>query len=125
MKKTIRYKLSTSNETLELEITTHQDFIECLEKVSSPSPFFGNRNKVFINPELQIEHYETVVIRCFISEQERLKVSNFAAENSMNITYKVVEEFIKENWTNGENLVELENLSCNHFELQFKYAIVK
>lgn len=123
MKKIIQYKLFTSNETLELEITTHQNFVECLQKTSSP--FFGNKNKVFINPELQIEQFETIVIRCFISENERLKVLNFAGENSMNITYKVVEEFIKENWTNGERLEEVENLSCNHFEHQFKYAIVK
>ncbi|MFV7233893.1 hypothetical protein [Flavobacterium sp. ZB4R12] len=123
MKKTIQHKLLTSNETLELEITTHRDFVECLQKASSP--FFGNRNKLFINPELQIEQYETVVIRCFISENERSKVLNFAGENSMNITYKVVEEFIKENWAKGEILEELENLSCNHFEHQFKYAIIK
>lgn len=123
MKKTIQYKLLTSNDTLELELSTHNDFFECLQKASPP--FFGNINKIFIKPELQIKQYETVVIRCFISENERSKVLNFEGENSMNITYKVIEEFIKENWANGQILKEIENLSCDHFEHQFKYVIIK
>lgn len=123
MIKTIQYKLLTSNDTLELELSTHNDFVECLQKASLP--FFGNKNKIFIDPKLQIEQYETIVIKCFISENERLKVLNFTGENSMNITYKIVEEFIKEIWTNGEILKEIENLSCDHFEHQFKYAIMK
>jgi hypothetical protein len=121
MKKTIQHKLLTSNESLVLEITTHKEFIECVQLVQNPF----NKSKTFINPELQIEQYNTIVLKCFIAENERHKILNLNGENSMNITYKVVDEFIQENWTNGETLIQLESLFCSHFEHQFKYAIIK
>lgn len=123
MKKTIHYKILANNETLELEISTHKDFVDCIEKHSPP--FFGNKNILFVNPELQIEQYEVIVIKCFIAKEERSKVLNWGDESSMNISYKVIDEFIAENWNNGEQLVEIENLSCNHYEIQIKYAITK
>ena len=121
MKQIIKYNLSNSDEILELEITTHKDFEQCISLVKSPF----NNSKTFIDPELQIEQYETVVIKCYISESERLKVLNTFGENSMNISYKVVDEFISENWRNGEKLMELEGLNCSNFEHQTKYAIIK
>ena len=72
MKKIIQYNLSNSNEILELEITTHKDFEQCISLVKSPF----NQSKTFIDPKLQIEQYETIVIKCYISETERLKVLN-------------------------------------------------
>ena len=119
MKKTFNYSLLTSNENIEVKITTHKEFVECIED----NNFSFKNGKSFIDPKIEMEKFETIVIKCIIPDNQRTKLTNYQANSSMEICYEVIDTFIKENWTNNEELLELESLNCNHFEMQFKYLI--
>lgn len=120
MKKIFNHALLSSNETIEVEVTTNENFIECIEDNNSPF----KHGKSFMDPKIEVEKYETIVIKCIIPENQRNKLFNYQAESSMKICYEVIDQFIKENWKNNEKLLELESLNCNHFEMQFKYLIL-
>ncbi len=122
MKQLIEHKLHFRNDIINVEVSTHKDFIKCIE--DDPSPFKSTKN--FINPEIDIDSCEKIVIKCFISEAERLKILNAPlSESGMGICHKVVEKFTKSNWKNGEKLLQLESLNCNQYEQQYRFAILK
>ncbi len=122
MKKIIQHKLHFRNDTINIEVSTHKGFIKCIE--DEPSPFKSAKN--IINPEIDIDSCEKIIIKCFISEDERQKIlSAPLSESGMGICHEVVEKFIKSNWNKGEQLLQMESLNCNQYEQQYKFAILK
>lgn len=120
MKKIIKYDLLNGSESIYVEIILSKNFFKCIEDLNLPF----KHGKSFINPDIEVDKHETTVIKCFIPENERTKIINYHSESSMSICYKVIDSFIEKNWTNNEQLIELESLNCNHFEVQFKYLIL-
>lgn len=121
MRNIIKYDLLNGSESVDVEIILLNNFDKCIEDLNFPF----KHGKSFINPDIEINKYETVVIKCLIPENERTKIINYHSESSMSICYKAIDLFIEKNWTNNEQLLELESLNCNHFEVQFKYLILK
>lgn len=120
MKKVFNYPLSNSDEIIEVEITTHEKYVECIQDNNFPF----KHGKVIIDPNIKIENYKSIIIKCLIPDNQRNKLFNYQAESSMQICYKIIDEFIVEVWKNTK-LLEIESLICNHFEMQFKYLILE
>src|SRR5690606_31677192 len=119
MKKNIEYKLR-SNEVISVEVSTHDEFLSCKELVASPF----QTGKLFVSPEIDINSIQKIVIKCFIQESERLKIVSSYNDFGQSICNNIVEQFIQENWPDKNKLLPLETLNCNHYEQQYKYAIL-
>ncbi len=119
MKKIVEHKLHFKNDTIKVEVSTHKDFIQC--KKGDTSFFKSVKNT--INPEINIDAREKVVIKCFISNDERKKIINKPL-SEITICHNVIGEFIKSNWNKGEQLIQMESLHCNKFDKQYKFVII-
>ena len=65
-----------------------------------------------LNPEIDYDSCEKIVIRCLITEDEQLKLSNAPlSESGMGICHKVLDTFIKKEFNNNEKLKQLENIN--------------
>lgn len=117
MQKITEYQLG--NRLVKVHITTHNEFVKCFEDV--PSPF--KHGKTILNPQIDVNQYEKVVVKCFIEEEQRLPIVQQSSISGESICHTVVEEFIAENWKNHK-LLQLETINCSHFEQQYKYLVI-
>ncbi|GAB2582687.1 hypothetical protein [Spirosoma areae] len=106
-------------ESVTVSVSTHTDFIECVEDI--PSPF--KHGQTILNPGLDTSNFEGVVIKCFIPFEERDKVSKERA-SGQSICHEVVEDFVRNNWSHKQ-VFQVETLNCSHFEQQYKYLVQK
>jgi hypothetical protein len=118
MTKEIKYQLN--DKTILVQVTTHNDFVNCIE--DNPSPF--KNSKILLSPETNIDEFEKVVIKCFLEKSQRTIILSERSESGEAICHQIAEQFIKENWTNKE-LKQIETINCSHFEQQYKYIIIK
>jgi len=117
MEKDIEYTLGSS--TVIVKVSVHDNFVNCL--VDEPSPF---KHSVTLGIG-DISKVNTVVIKCFMPEDERHKVRNKIPNiSAQNIFHKILPGFRQEMWP-GAELREVETHFCNHFEEQYKYIFVE
>src|SRR5260221_3649426 len=117
MTKEIQYRLG--NETIIVQVSTLSDFEECKEDMKSPLKY----GKAVLNPDINPNNYEKIVIKCVIEEPHKLIVTKQNKQSGEAICHEVVEQFIEESWK-GKKLIQTESIFCNHFELQYKYIII-
>jgi hypothetical protein len=115
MTKEIEYTIQ--NNTIIVNVSTHDAFGECKEDIQSPFKFMKQVLPPNVDPNLN----EQVVIKCFIEEQHRARTAN-SQEGGQQICHTVVDEFIKQNWPD-KKLHLIESIHCTQFEQQYKYVI--
>lgn len=118
MTKEIEYKLG--NKIVLVQVSTHSDFVDCIE--DTPSPF--KLGRTILSPEINIADFEKVVIKCFIEGSQRITILSNNGDSGQTICHNIVEQFVRENWSNAD-LKQVETINCSHFEQQYKYIITK
>jgi len=117
MTKSIEHDLG--GETIIVQISTHDNFVQCI--VDEPSPI--KHGQTLFNPPIDIKNQRNVVIKCLIEENQRRKLIGREISAQM-IFHEVISELRKEIWPDDE-LAKVETYTCNPFEEQYKYMFLK
>lgn len=84
MTKELEYQLN--DKTIFVQVSTHNEFINCL--VYSPSPF--KHGKTLLNTEIEINNFEKIVIKCLITEDYHLKIMQTNSVNGQTICHETI-----------------------------------
>ncbi|MDF2188694.1 hypothetical protein [Paraflavitalea sp. CAU 1676] len=119
MEKKLQFKIVQSGEEVTVRVTVHGEFQKCV--VDMPSPF--KHGKIGLHPDIDPHRYQTIVVRCSIDGEERLKVAKVTGLSGESICHEIVEQFVKEVYGEGK-AIQSETVFCNHHEMQYKYLVV-
>lgn len=112
-------EIKINNELVTAKINILKGFSDCIESVKSP---FGN-GQTFLSPNLNIDLFEEVVIKCLIQENDREKILR-SGKQPQSVCREIIESFQENNWPN-KNAVLHKLLTCNPYESQYLYLIEK
>jgi hypothetical protein len=116
MGKKIEYKIPQTGESITVAVTIHNDYLSCIENLLSPL----KHNKTVLQPGIDHSKYKCVVVRCNIGERQRLKIDKVPGLTGESIFREVAAQFIKDNYK-ARRVLQTEALSCNQYEIQYKY----
>jgi hypothetical protein len=100
-------------------ISTHSEFLPCIENLLSPFKL----SKTVLQHGIDPDKNKSIVIKCKIVEEDQEKLGKVYGLSSDTICYEALEQFVKEHLS-AKNLSQAEILVCNRFEKQYKYIIV-
>lgn len=112
----IEFKLPQTGQSITVVVTSHNDYLPCIENLLSPL----RHNKTVLQPGIDHSKYKSIVIKCIIVEKQRLKIDQALGLTGESICHEVAAQFVIDNYK-ARKLLQTEALSCNQYEMQYKY----
>ncbi|RZK13161.1 MAG: hypothetical protein EOO46_00310 [Flavobacterium sp.] len=115
------YQLANS-ESITVQIELLEEFQKCVKL--QKSPFNSGVVLLESNSIEMLDFFNKIVIRGEIIEEDKLKILSSNLESGFSILNNAIDSFIANQYDNTVELITIESLDCNQFEVQRKYVIM-